>query len=689
MKRIARLLLCIALVYFPLAVHATPLQTRLNLHKKAQAGEAEAQALLGLHLRGKAVAPFQKQRALKWIQAAEKQNHPYGQFLLCQEYVIGQLVPENKQKAQSLCKKAASALQKRAQSGTPVAGYMLAQMYKNGLGVPQSDMKMAQWALTFTRQGIMIPSGLLLLKSSPKENMNRIDMLKKQVLRGDGQDMMVLAYEYQTQDRLSEALYWLYQAAKAGKTEAYPLIGDAHAKGEGTPVDREEAMAWYLKIPVNHPDILTSIDQVINFYGQGVGKPELFFTLFNILRNTQSTSAYANKLWVATAKRGFLPGLKTLLNQKNIRTELRFVPAMEVALTRSHWNVAQTLWHAGTFSAKDKHKLILTAVSDNPDALHWLHKQKVNLLQPDSEGYSPWVHAAGYNNKALTILAEKGMTLENQKKPGHTALHQAIRKGQWQHIPLLLTAGESWQTENTKGETAVFMAIRTQRPEIFQPDFLRSEHLKGLDFQHRNHQGETLMHVALKQRSYITARALLNHPINWEIKDKSGISARILLEQASQEWFGKPLPGIEKKYLESLFILLEQIKTERRQLMSNAWKLQEQLETYQVDHDLYPDRLEHLREVAQLSKNPFWIPLKNPLQPQKSQPLGTRVFSPDISHRGMLVYFPLTETGAPNSTLSTHKTQEPKVAYLLRIVDHQGNWLKQNGKIFQLTSISY
>lgn len=133
----------------------TPEQRFLNLRKKAEAGDAEAQNGLGsMYFSGEAVShdahgnPLSKdpEAAAGWFYRAAEQGHADAQFNLGLLYFTGEGVPQDKAKAVEL-------FTKSAEQGNIDAQNNLGVIYLLGEGVEQNTDKAIKWFEKAAKQG--------------------------------------------------------------------------------------------------------------------------------------------------------------------------------------------------------------------------------------------------------------------------------------------------------------------------------------------------------------------------------------------------------------------------------------------------------------------------------------------------------------------------------------------------------
>ena len=124
----------------------TPEEKFSETKREAEAGDADAQFLLGARYINGMGVPKDSIKAVEWWQKAAAQGHADAQFLLGLMYADGEGVPQDSVKAVEW-------LQKAAAQGDAKAQYSLGTMYANGEGVPQDSVKAVEWWQKAATQG--------------------------------------------------------------------------------------------------------------------------------------------------------------------------------------------------------------------------------------------------------------------------------------------------------------------------------------------------------------------------------------------------------------------------------------------------------------------------------------------------------------------------------------------------------
>jgi len=119
----------------------------VQIKKKAEAGDAEAQSKLGVMCASGLGMKLDKQEAVRWYRKSAEQGYPVGQWNLAFMYVRGEGgVAENFAEARELFRKSAT-------SGFTNAQYDLGMMLLNGLGGELNRKDAEKWFRMAAEQG--------------------------------------------------------------------------------------------------------------------------------------------------------------------------------------------------------------------------------------------------------------------------------------------------------------------------------------------------------------------------------------------------------------------------------------------------------------------------------------------------------------------------------------------------------
>ena len=214
---ISRYVVCIALVVATLTAcvqtqdeHSPAAQALADLRASAEAGDAEAQFILGgMYVTGVGV-PQDAAEAVAWYRRAAEQGSARAQYNLGVIYAEGVGVPQDAAEAVAWYRRAAEQGNARAQSN-------LGAMYDQGVGVPQDAAEAVAWYRRAAEQG----------DASAQSNLGA--MYDQGV--GVPQDA-------------AEAVAWYRRAAEQGDARAQYNLGGMYRKGRGVPQDDAEAHMW-------------------------------------------------------------------------------------------------------------------------------------------------------------------------------------------------------------------------------------------------------------------------------------------------------------------------------------------------------------------------------------------------------------------------------------------------------------
>ena len=184
------------------------------LLRRAEQGDADAQARLGSMYNIGLRVPEDDAEAVRWFRMAAEQGHVRGQVSLGVSYAYGAGVPEDDAEAVRWWRMA-------ARQGDVEAQLRLGAAYANGEGVPKNDAEAARWRR----------------------------MAAEQAEQGDVDAQLRLGAAYANGLLVprddAEAVRWFRMAAEQGHAEAQSILGDRYASGRGVPQDATEAARWY------------------------------------------------------------------------------------------------------------------------------------------------------------------------------------------------------------------------------------------------------------------------------------------------------------------------------------------------------------------------------------------------------------------------------------------------------------
>jgi len=183
---------------------------RAGIATFAEDGLAVAQYRLGFMLANGEGGPADRQGAIRWLEAAQAQQHAPAAMLLARVYLSGN--PEEPEYV-----RAAELLSGLAEAGEADAIFMLAQLYRAGRGVEGDPVRAAQLLDAVARQGLL-PAQF---------------MLAQMYSAGEG-----------VEADAAQAARWLFQAADGGYGPAQMALYRNYAEGLGFPQDMDKALDW-------------------------------------------------------------------------------------------------------------------------------------------------------------------------------------------------------------------------------------------------------------------------------------------------------------------------------------------------------------------------------------------------------------------------------------------------------------
>ena len=216
---ISRYVVCIALVVATLTAcvqtqdeHSPAAQALADLRASAEAGDAEAQFILGgMYVTGVGV-PQDAAEAVAWYRRAAEQGYARAQYNLGVIYAEGVGVPQDAAEAVAWYRRAAE------QGDAERAVHPRRRCMSTGVGVPQDAAEAVAWYRRAAEQG----------DASAQSNLGA--MYDQGV--GVPQDA-------------AEAVAWYRRAAEQGDARAQYNLGGMYRKGRGVPQDDAGAVAWY------------------------------------------------------------------------------------------------------------------------------------------------------------------------------------------------------------------------------------------------------------------------------------------------------------------------------------------------------------------------------------------------------------------------------------------------------------
>lgn len=188
------------------------------LEKRAENGDTEAQALLGLEYGSKYHVDDNGELAVQWLSKAAAGGNSEAQIDLAEIYLEGEVVPKNPTRAVEI-------LSAAAESGHKEALEILVHLY---LAEDEEEQII------------------------PRDVEKAIFWTEKWAVSQGTEALKELAWAYQDGEEYfpkdaQRALYWYREAAKSGSVEDKLELAKSLLAGDGFPVDIQEAVHWYVE----------------------------------------------------------------------------------------------------------------------------------------------------------------------------------------------------------------------------------------------------------------------------------------------------------------------------------------------------------------------------------------------------------------------------------------------------------
>lgn len=220
-----------------------------ELTKKAEAGDAEAQAYLGFYY-GNGIGTSQDvQKAFYWFQKAAEQGDAIAQNSLAYCYASGIGTVQD-------VKKAFFWHRKSAEQGYPLAQFDLALCYDKGIGTTADAQKAFFWCLKAAEQGDAVAQHILGLcyqdgHGTAQDAQKAFFWIQKAAEQGYPAALNDLGLSYGhgigVAADAQKAFFWHQKAAETGDANGQTYLGLCFENGIGTNPDAQKAVFWYQK----------------------------------------------------------------------------------------------------------------------------------------------------------------------------------------------------------------------------------------------------------------------------------------------------------------------------------------------------------------------------------------------------------------------------------------------------------
>ncbi len=227
----------------------------------AARGVAESQYYMGLILRDGIALEVDKETAFNWLLAAAEQNHVGAQYAVSRAYSRGEGVSKDAGSALTW-------LERAGNNGHVTAQFNLARAYDTGQGVPLDRAVSLDWLTRAAEAGHVLSQRALGRRyltaddvaGNPEEAKRWLSIAAK---RGDAVAMTLLgdAYsgEYGIAKASDQAWDWYRKASENSYGRATAEVAGMLARGDGRPVDLEEAVRMYRRA-LDQGYVLAQID---------------------------------------------------------------------------------------------------------------------------------------------------------------------------------------------------------------------------------------------------------------------------------------------------------------------------------------------------------------------------------------------------------------------------------------------
>lgn len=277
-----------------------------ELKKKAEAGDADAQAALGAcYAYGHGVSKDYN-AAVIWARKSSEQCNVCGQYELGHCYEDGLGVDQDYSEAVKWYRKAAEQgyaaaqfslgvccykgqgvsqdhaeaakwFRKAADQGDADSQRNLGVCYYNGQGVPQDHAEAVKWYRRAAEQNQAEAQYNLAEcyyngNGVPKDHAETLKWSLKAAEQGHSEAAVLLGQCYGEQTNVEEAVRWYRQAAKRGEAEIQDEVAFEFFYGRGIPKDQAEGFKWYLKAAER--GLARAQSSVGQCYDRGKGVPQ-------------------------------------------------------------------------------------------------------------------------------------------------------------------------------------------------------------------------------------------------------------------------------------------------------------------------------------------------------------------------------------------------------------------------------
>lgn len=217
-----------------------------RLRNKAEKGDAQAQADLGLAYEKGDGLTQDWNEAIRWYLKAAEQGHPWAQTQLGICYYFGNGVEQSYTEAVKWYREA-------AMQGQAAGQFNLGFMCYNGIGIELDEAEAAKWFQLSADQGFSFAQNSLAIcyergEGVEKDLAKALELYRKSAEQGNSaaQENLGLCYEFSkgiAQD-WEMAVHWYLKSAIQGQVYSQKRLAQCYREGLGVPMDKAEADRW-------------------------------------------------------------------------------------------------------------------------------------------------------------------------------------------------------------------------------------------------------------------------------------------------------------------------------------------------------------------------------------------------------------------------------------------------------------
>ncbi|QLG46286.1 ankyrin repeat domain-containing protein [Costertonia aggregata] len=253
----------------------------------------------------------------------------------------------------------------------------------------------------------------------------------------------------------------------------------------------------------------------------------------------KSTDDHGNGVFHYAAKGGHIPLLKTLVKKglpyTTVNNKGQNALHMASLGTRNSQNSLETYKYLeslginpDTSDIENRNPLHAIAYKTNDlEVFKYFINKGVDVDQQDKAGNSPFMNAAKSNTlEVVKFLSDHVEDIDAQNKSGHTALVMAVNRNSGEVVDFIIRKGADIHVKDVKDNTLAHYLLNTYKnaePESFEQK-LKLLTDKGLSLNETQENGNTLLHLAVKENNLSLLKRLEAFDIDINQKNKDGIT---------------------------------------------------------------------------------------------------------------------------------------------------------------------